>query len=801
MKNFPLKSLLALLFGCWSSLTFGQNNLGHHTDNYSGVYSLSYNPAEIVDSRYSFHMNIVGAGFTVSNNYLGIKRSALFSDRSFAFEDPDFSDNYLVERLNGKRKGVYVSGEVVAPLSFMANFGKEKSHAMGFSMRLRTHTNVNGVDENLATMSYNELLLSSLYNVGIQNENFSIQSNTWAEYGITYGTTLLNTGKHFVSFAGTAKLTQGLANTYFYSDNLDVTFPSDSTVTVTQSDLRFGYSSILGTNINDIGGNATKGTRFGVGLDVGAVWEFRPKVDNYKYGMDGNPDYLDPRKEKYKVKVGLGIIDMGFTPYQRDNGVFGEYFADLPDIDIEETFGAAFEDFENSGLQGFEDTLASIFNETSAKKGTYNVSLPMRINAYLDYNLWKNFYANLGASIAPGFKKNPEKTRGISEFSLTPRYEHKWFALYLPLSMNTLGNMHFGTGVRLGPLSLGTNDILPLFAKSTIYDANVYMNLSIPIAKKLKDKDGDHVSKKNDECKKEAGTWETKGCPDQDRDDDGILDNEDECPDVPGIKKFNGCPDTDGDGISDMNDKCPEEKGIEAFAGCPDSDEDGIQDSEDDCPTLAGLEEFNGCPDTDGDGIKDSEDACPTVAGPIENNGCPYDDDDNDGILNKDDVCPKVFGLAEFNGCPDTDGDGLQDSEDDCPLTAGPIENKGCPVIEKEVEEALDLAFKNLEFESGKAIIKSSSFSSLEELAEILDAHPDYILLIEGHTDNVGSEASNQVLSEMRANAVKTLIVEKGISPERIQTEAYGETRPVASNETAAGRQENRRVELTIVFE
>jgi outer membrane protein OmpA-like peptidoglycan-associated protein len=53
----------------------------------------------------------------------------------------------------------------------------------------------------------------------------------------------------------------------------------------------------------------------------------------------------------------------------------------------------------------------------------------------------------------------------------------------------------------------------------------------------------------------------------------------------------------------------------------------------------------------------------------------------------------------------------------------------------------------------------------------------------------------------MRANAVKTLIVEKGISPERIQTEAYGETRPVASNETAAGRQENRRVELTIVFE
>ena len=774
MKNSPTKTLLALLFGCWSSLTFGQNNLGHHTDNYSGVYSLSYNPAEIVDSRYSFHMNIVGAGFTVSNNYLGIKRSALFSDRSFAFEDPDFSDNYLVERLNGKRKGVYVSGEVLAPLSFMANFGKEKSHAMGFSMRLRTHTNVNGVDENLATMSYNELLLSSLYNVGIQNENFSIQSNTWAEYGITYGTTLLNTGKHFVSFAGTAKLTQGLANTYFYSDNLDVTFPTDSTVTVTQSDLRFGYSSILGTNINDIGGNATKGTRFGVGLDVGAVWEFRPKVDNYKYGMDGNPDYLDPRKEKYKVKVGLGIIDMGFTPYQRDNGVFGEYYADRADIDIEESFGAAFDEFGNSGLQAFEDTISSLFVETTAEKGTYKVSLPMRINAYVDYNIWKGFYANLAASIAPAFKNNPEKTRGISEFSITPRFEHKWFSFYLPVSVNTHGNPHLGTGMRVGPLALGTNDILPLMGKKTIYDANFYMNLSIPIGKKIKDKDKDHVSKKMDDCPKEAGPWASLGCPILDSDEDGIMDKDDDCPNTPGLVAFNGCPDSDKDGIRDSEDKCPETAGIEKFNGCPDTDGDGIQDKQDSCPETAGDIRYNGCPDTDGDGLIDNEDACPEVAGVLENKGCPYGDEDNDGVTN---------------------------NLDDCPKTPGPVENNGCPIIEEEVAEKLDIAFKNLEFESGKATIKVSSYVSMDELAKVMIDNPEIQLLVEGHTDNIGNDSSNQILSENRAEAVKTLLIAKGIAGNRVKTFGFGESKPVASNDTAEGRQANRRVEMTIVFE
>jgi len=114
--------------------------------------------------------------------------------------------------------------------------------------------------------------------------------------------------------------------------------------------------------------------------------------------MDGNPDFIDPRKEKYKLKVGLGIMDMGYTTYARDNGVFGEYYANVNDIDIEESFGAAFDDLENTGLQGFQDTLASLFVEQQADKENYKVALPMRINAYADYNIWKGFYANLGGN-------------------------------------------------------------------------------------------------------------------------------------------------------------------------------------------------------------------------------------------------------------------------------------------------------------------------------------------------------------------------------------------------------------------
>ncbi|MEZ4916092.1 MAG: OmpA family protein [Chitinophagales bacterium] len=117
------------------------------------------------------------------------------------------------------------------------------------------------------------------------------------------------------------------------------------------------------------------------------------------------------------------------------------------------------------------------------------------------------------------------------------------------------------------------------------------------------------------------------------------------------------------------------------------------------------------------------------------------------------------------------------------------------------MEEALDLAFKNLEFETGKSIIKKSSYSSLDNLTQILKDHPDYRLLVEGHTDSVGSAESNMTLSQARANAVKDFLMKKGVSGDKIITKGFGETKPVASNDTAAGRQENRRVEMTIVFE
>jgi outer membrane protein OmpA-like peptidoglycan-associated protein len=140
------------------------------------------------------------------------------------------------------------------------------------------------------------------------------------------------------------------------------------------------------------------------------------------------------------------------------------------------------------------------------------------------------------------------------------------------------------------------------------------------------------------------------------------------------------------------------------------------------------------------------------------------------------------------------------DKDDDCPNTAGPASNKGCPVIEKEVEEILKSAFNDLEFENGKDIIKLESFSSLDELAEVLKKKSSWGLQLAGHTDNVGDEQKNLILSKKRAEAVKNYLVSKGIDISRISTLYFGETMPIASNDTPEGRQKNRRVEMKIIF-
>ncbi|MEW6432681.1 MAG: OmpA family protein [Myxococcota bacterium] len=270
-----------------------------------------------------------------------------------------------------------------------------------------------------------------------------------------------------------------------------------------------------------------------------------------------------------------------------------------------------------------------------------------------------------------------------------------------------------------------------------------------------------------------------------------------ECPDL----------DVDGDGVRNGADACPEVKGRAATQGCPDADEDGVVDAKDECPAVKGPAALNGCPDSDEDGLVDAMDECPTEAGPSERKGCPLKDSDGDGVLDDVDACPAVPGVVERQGCPvpDTDGDGVADDVDNCPKVMGVPENQGCPGEEKQLvvitREKLVIKDK-VYFDTGKSKIQRRSFGLLNQVARILIEHPDVRrVVVEGHTDSRGAAEMNRKLSQDRAEAVKAYLVEHGVEATRLEAKGYGPDRPVADNGTAAGREQNRRVEFVIATE
>jgi len=288
-----------------------------------------------------------------------------------------------------------------------------------------------------------------------------------------------------------------------------------------------------------------------------------------------------------------------------------------------------------------------------------------------------------------------------------------------------------------------------------------------------------------------------------DRDGDGIKDDLDQCPDEPEdkdhFKDEDGCPDpdNDNDGILDKDDRCinvPEDRdGDQDWDGCPESrdgdrDGDGILDSKDKCPDdpedRDGFEDQDGCPDPDNDrdGIPDVKDKCPNDPEDKDNfeddDGCPDPDNDRDGIPDVRDKCPND--PENFNGFEDEDG---------CP-------DKGNVIIQ---DNSL-IILEKIKFATASAAILPQSNKILDEVAQTLQHHPEFLLVeLAGHADERSDDAYNLRLTQDRVNSVMRALIARGVDKSRLRAKGYGEYCPIDQGHNEAAWEQNRRVEFKIV--
>jgi len=718
------KHTLLTAFFLFTALTIkAQSFIGFLTDNYSGVHGVISNPANIADSRFRTDINLAGASALVGNDYISISSDELFD------EDADFSDSD--RRTPSNDNNFFANTDILGP-SFMFNLNDKSSVAL--FTRVRTLFGLNDLNGVLFEKFVDGFVDE---NTTLNEGNFNYSSNAWAEIGATYARELYSKEQHFVKGGVSLKYLLGIENNYASGNNVTLSFnsgvagPNNGSLTTT-GDISYGDS-----NPNNIGGSNRFDGSAGFGVDLGFVYEWRPDYKNYDSKTSKD-------KNKYKLKLGLSVTDLGSIKYK--NGNQRAY-------DINNTISESEFDSADGDLDEILDRFYTVTNTNAFTKAV----LPAALHINADYNIKGSYYLNLNTDLSLISRTTANASRAINLVSLTPRFERKWFSIYTPLSYMQHSGFQAGLGLRAGPLYIGSGSVITFLASDKAQAADAYVGLKIPIYQsKPKDKDGDGVLDKLDACKNVAGPIENGGCPWEDADGDSVLDKDDACPDVAGPLENKGCP----------------------------------------------------WKDSDGDTVLDKDDACPKEAGEVSNKGCPFKDVDGDGVLDKDDACPKVKGPATNKGCPvkvvqpvakDTDGDGVIDANDKCPNTKGSVTNSGCPEVSNTVQTTLNTYAKVILFNSGKSSIKSESYTVLNDIVGILRQYPNARFRIEGHTDSDGSESLNQSLSNSRANSVLDYLVKNGVSRSNLSAVGFGESYPITSNATAAGKKRNRRVEINLV--
>jgi outer membrane protein OmpA-like peptidoglycan-associated protein len=699
-----MKKLLVSVFVLTGMLgARAQSYLGYTYDNYAGVQSTLYNPASIADSRFKTDINLFSFSGLANNDYYSLKATDALKngyDFNLATKSPTTNNNGIA------------NVDIMGP-SFMFNLAPK--HSIALFTRARSFLNASNIDGNFVEKVSNNFDNTADFDVSPQN--FNIVANAWAEFGLSYATVILDKKIHFLKGGLSIKYLQGIANTYANADNVAIKYdnvasnPTLSTITSTGS-VNYGESQDFTVN-KDYKLNAGS---TGLGLDLGFVYEYRPDYSTYKTVDQTGKSVYFKDVNKYKYRFGLSVTDIGSINYK--DGTQKIY-------DVNKTVTQADLDAEKP-----QDVLEKLYTlkETKTSSRAY---LPTAIHANADWNMYKKFYLNLNADINVNSKTAINTNTIANTFSLTPRYESKWFSFYLPLTQSEYRDFMVGAGFRLGPLFVGSGSVLSNLVSDKSKGADVHFGLKIPIYQgRMKDRDGDGVYDKFDKCPDVEGPSENNGCPYEDKDGDGVLNKDDKCPDVSGAKENRGCP----------------------------------------------------WEDTDKDGTLDKDDKCPKVTGPKENNGCPYEDSDKDGVLDKDDKCPKVVGTVANNGCPE---DKVEPAK----------------VVEpnKEIIKKINDYSKTILFDTGKATIKSESFKNLDAIVDVLKEYKDAKFKIEGYTDSAGKPASNLKLSKNRAAAVKKYLVDKGVDQSRLSSEGYGSKKPIASNKTAKGKIQNRRVEINLV--
>ncbi len=439
---------------------FSQEQLGLRLTNYSGINATMLNPAFNVGSPLRWDVNIIAAGVFAENNYIYIKDANLFkvlSNRTgFSYagnnnsETPAATEGLQYDFTTGDRKKEALVNAFVTGPSAMFHI---KEHTFGIFFNARAVTSTNHVPSSLGYYDLDALQTGDVPHV----EPFRAAGMAWSEIGLNYGRNIISKKRHLLNGGITFKLLQGYEAAYF--ENHEAT-----NITIEQDYMTYDQAHVtFGTSTGAIGyGDAAqpynfKMRGFGGAVDIGAVYMITSKS----------------KKRPYDWKMGVSLLDIGKIKFTKD--------AQAHEIDSDAPFD--FIQGQYPGVENFADVYRVLSTQSlddpniSLTDDNFSVWTPAAITVFAERSLSNHFFINALMVRRLSFLGAMPERDNI--WAITPRFESRWFEASLPLVLYNDRDFRLGTAVRLGPLTVGTDNIISWFGSQDFTGSDVYVALKL----------------------------------------------------------------------------------------------------------------------------------------------------------------------------------------------------------------------------------------------------------------------------------------------------------------------------------
>jgi len=430
-----MKRIVLLMFCLYGSLcALAQQELGVWNSNYAGIQGSLLNPSAIAGSKLDWDVNLFSANVVFANNFLYAPKSSLTFLGIGNIIKGSINEDLFQTRYNpqapDKLYNVSFSTELLGP-SFFIKIAKK--HEIGLTIAARAYGNIRDISGNAAQNAFDYLLSSNRWNTTFQEQSARLNAMGWLEYGLHYATVLFSDGRNELKAGISVNYLQGLGAAYVKNTHLTYRIVDTTAIAFTNSSVDYGR-----TDIDD--------------------FKHRDYHDlNHGHGFGGNIGFTyvhfeDGQKDNYLYRLGLSLLDVGSIKFDRNTASYH--------------LAAAAAEFDNwhqakfSGNTQLDQTLSAVFyNGDSAKSLTgnsFHMALPTALSLQADWNIAGDFFADM--TIVKGFSHgNNVGVIRPDVYSLTPRYETKWFEVSLPFSLMYYNHWQprAGVAIRAGYFFIG----------------------------------------------------------------------------------------------------------------------------------------------------------------------------------------------------------------------------------------------------------------------------------------------------------------------------------------------------------